>query len=175
MNVTFHTLTALATAAFLSSRDVNPAPRQFTHDRLLIQAVGFATGVLVHGMLDYVPHSYPIQSGLDVVISLTLFAVAVIFAKPRHRALVGACFLGSIFPDLVDLGPAIVNKSLGWSLPVVKIFPWHWPQFSGSVYDGRKAIVLLLCHLVVVGLSVSALYVYRRGLFDLRERVQNSS
>jgi hypothetical protein len=61
-----------------------------------------------------------------------------------------------------------------FALPVVKIFPWHRPQFSGSVYDGRKVFVSLLCHLMVVILSVSALYVYRRELFGFRERSQES-
>lgn len=144
MNVTFHTLTALATAAVLSSRQEAQTSRSSAaRDRLPVLAVGFVAGVIVHGLLDIAPHSYPIRSGADVVLSLSLCAAAIALGKPQHRLLVGACFLGAIFPDLVDLGPAILNKRLGWSVPVVKVFPWHRPQYSGSIYDGSRVYASL--------------------------------
>src|SRR2546426_6179202 len=94
--------------------------------RFLIAAIGFLAGVLEHGIMDYVPHSYPIPSGIDVVVSISLFILAVACTKPQFRILVTACFIGSVFPDLVDLGPPILNRHLGWTLPTVKVFPWHW-------------------------------------------------
>lgn len=136
-------------------------------------AVGFVAGVLLHGLLDFVPHSYPIKSGLDVVFSLILFVAAIAFSKRQHRFLIGACFLGAIFPDLVDLGPAIVNNHLGWSVPVVKIFPWHWRQYSGSIYDRSRGFVSLFWHFLVVGFSVVLLYRYRRTLFQSAEDSEN--
>ena len=170
MNVTFHTLAALGTAAALSSKE------QFSaHGRTSILLAGFGAGVLLHGVADYLPHSYPIAPGLDTVLSLTLFAAAFAFAKRQHRLLIGACFLGALFPDLVDLGPSIINHRLGWSVPAVKIFPWHWRQYSGSIYDGSRLFDSLLLHLVVIGLSVSLLYTYRRELFALAEDHQSSS
>ena len=165
MNVTFHTLAALGTAAVLSSRHAQNVRPPSAHDPLYIQAIGFGTGVVVHGLLDYIPHTYPIKSGLDVVISLVLVAGAILLAHRSHRLLIAVCFLGAIFPDLVDHGPAIISKRLGWPQPTVKIFPWHWPQYSGSIYSHERNAASLLCHFVVVGISLALLWVYGRNLF----------
>jgi hypothetical protein len=64
--------------------------------------IGFVAGVVEHGVMDYIPHSYPIPSGVDVVLSLILLIVAVAQTKPQFRVLVAACFIGSVFPDLAD-------------------------------------------------------------------------
>jgi hypothetical protein len=116
--------------------------------------------------MDYVPHSYPIPSGIDVVVSIVLFVVTVTQAKPQFRVLVTACFMGSIFPDLVDLGPAILNRHLGWSLPTVKIFPWHWPHYSGSLYHGAKRFQSAVSHCIVIGACVIVCWFYRHSLFS---------
>jgi hypothetical protein len=115
--------------------------------------------------MDYVPHSYPIPSAMDVVFSLILFTVAVSLTKPQFRVLVTACFSGSIFPDLVDLAPPILNRHLGWSLPTVRIFPWHWPQYSGSLYHGAKRLQSAVSHSAVIGVCVSVCWFYRHALF----------
>jgi hypothetical protein len=128
--------------------------------------IGFIAGIVEHGVMDYVPHSYPIPSGLDVVISITLFIVAVALTKAEFRILVTACFLGSILPDLVDLGPLILNRHLGWTLPTAKIFPWHWPQYSGSLYHGAKRFQAALSHCAVVAVCISLLWFYRFSLFS---------
>ncbi len=166
MNATFHTLAGLAAAAVLSSRhQVRGSALFVAAADLPLLAVGFILGVLTHGLLDFAPHSYPIKSPADVALSLALFTTAFVFAKRRNWLLLGVCFLGSISPDLVDLGPAQFNKRLGWSLPVVKCFPWHWPQHSGSIYDGSRGLASFFCHLVLVGTSAGFVYVVRRQLF----------
>jgi hypothetical protein len=166
VNVTFHTISAIATAAFLSSTQSRPAPdAKAARPSLLIGLVGFVAGVVEHGVMDYVPHSYSIPSGMDVVFSIILFAVAVALTKPQFRILVTACFIGSIFPDLVDLGPAILNRHLGWSLPTARIFPWHWPQYSGSLYHGAKRLQSALSHSLVIGVCVGVCCFYRHSLF----------
>jgi hypothetical protein len=166
MNVTFHTIIGLATAAVLSSRQKKTdSSRFFASSDIPVLATGFVIGILTHGLLDYLPHAYPIKSAVDVALSLALFSIMLLFVRKRHWLLLGACFVGSLFPDLVDLGPAILNKRLGWSLPVVKIFPWHWRQYSGSIYDGSRRVESLLYHLLVVGTGLGFLYVYRRQLF----------
>lgn len=167
MNVTFHTLSAIATAAVLSAKETDGATAG-AYPRASLLAVGFGTSLLLHGLLDYLPHTYPIPSALDVLLSLGLFLGAIAFAKSQHRVLVSACFLGSLFPDLVDLGPAIVNRRLRWALPVLKIFPWHWRQHSGSVYDGSQGYKSLLLHSAVSGLALILLCVFRRSLFGSR-------
>jgi hypothetical protein len=130
--------------------------------------IGFVAGIVEHGVMDYVPHSYPIPSAVDVVISIALFMVAVAQTKPQFRVLVTACFIGSIFPDLVDLGPRILNHHLGWALPTVSIFPWHWPQYSGSLYDGAMRAQSAVSHGIVIGLCVSLCWFYRHSLFRLK-------
>jgi hypothetical protein len=166
MNVTFHTLAGLATAAVISPRlKADVSPWLFTRQDLPWLSIGFASGVLTHGLLDYAPHAYPIKSAVDVLVSLAVFCVALFLARRRNWLLLGVCFIGCIFPDLIDLGPAIVNKRLGWSLPVVKIFPWHWRDYSGSIYDGSRAVESSLYHLIVAGVCSVLLYAYRRELF----------
>jgi hypothetical protein len=166
VNVTFHTTGALATAAFLSSTQSRPASGgTASRPSLLIAVIGFVAGVVEHGVMDYMPHSYPIPSGMDVVFSIILFTVAVALTKPQFRVLATACFIGSIFPDLVDLGPPILNGHLGWTLPTVRIFPWHWPQYSGSLYHGAKGFQSAVSHCTVVGVCVSLCLLYRHTLF----------
>jgi hypothetical protein len=115
--------------------------------------------------LDWVPHTYPINSVADVVIALALLTAGMVFVQPSHRVLLGACALGSLFPDFVDLAPAIINRRLAWSLPVVKFFPWHWRQYSGSIYDSSRKFESLLSHLLVIISSFALVYFYRRRFF----------
>ena len=167
MNVTFHTTGALATAAFLSSTQVHAVSEDRTVPRcsLLIGVIAVVAGIVEHGIMDYLPHSYPIPSGVDVFVSITLFVVAIGLTRPKFRVLVTACFIGSILPDLVDLGPPILNRHLDWTLPTVRIYPWHWPQYSGSLYHGAKKLQSVVSHSVLIGVCVSLCWFYRHSLF----------
>src|SRR5262249_45273621 len=100
----------------------------------------------------------------------SLFVIVLVFVQKRYRAMAMTCFLGAIFPDLVDLGPAILNKQLGWHLPVLKIFPWHWPQYSGSIYDGSRWLTSLLGHILVTTASLGLLYLWRKNFFGGYQR-----
>lgn len=165
MNVTFHTVAALATAAVLSSRNVAQSPDEsISRSRAAPLGIGFLIGLILHGVFDFYPHAYTFNSGLDILFSLILFFSALALAKRQHMMLIGACFIGAAFPDLVE-GPPVLNKHLGWSVPLVKVFPWHWRQYSGSIYDGSKGFESLLGHVAVVGLAISLLYVYRYEFF----------
>ena len=163
MNVIFHTLASVATAAVLSTQLKEKKPINSTTG-LTILVIGFTAGILLHGLLDWSPHQYPLPSALDVVVSLILFSVVFTLAHQKARWILTVCFLGSVFPDLVDLGPAILNKQMQLNLPVVKIFPWHWKQYSGSVYDGSRYWLSILNHLVVVGISGCLILWYRQSL-----------
>jgi hypothetical protein len=168
VNVTFHTIGAIATAAVLSSR--RSAQCSPIRDRFPLLTIGFVVGILAHGALDHVPHTYPIPSALDVFLGLTLFLAAIATSKQGHRVLLGACFAGSVLPDLIDLGPAIINRRLGLSLPVVKIFPWHWPRYSGSIFDHRWHTSSFFAHCAVLGVSLALMYLYRSSLFVLNQQ-----
>lgn len=166
MNVTFHTLASLATVAVLSRkikpRDAFSLPPL---NEYIFFAAGFAIGILIHGILDYAPHNYLIPSIIDVFLSLFLLALALASVKRYLWLLTLACFTGGIFPDLVDLGTAIINKRLGTNLPVVKIFPWHWSNYSGSIYDGSHHIESAVYHLTVAAVFSAVCYLLRDRWF----------
>jgi hypothetical protein len=165
VNVIFHTLGSLATAAVLNDRI---SQGRFAYSYSRIAGGGFA-GIVLHGVLDYCPHTYPVEPKLDVGLSLLLFTVSLLLVSKRNWLLLGFCFVGALLPDLIDLGPAILNKSTGWSLPVVKVFPWHWPQYSGSIYDHNHNIESLSWHVLM--LCVISIVLYTRGprLLNRRE------
>lgn len=125
--------------------------------------MGFGIALLLHGLLDYAPYSYPIPSALHVPLSLGLWLVATRYAKPQHRILVGICFLGGVFPDLLDLAPPLANRHLGWALPVTEFFPWHWRQYSGSIYDGSHALESVILHSIVIAIALGLLWRFRRS------------
>ena len=160
MNVTFHVLASFATTAALST--INAGTQRA---RFLLLVAGLIAGVILHGILDILPHSYPINSILDVVLALILFAVAWPLVVKAQRLLFLACYLGAILPDLIDLGPAILNKRLGTTFPVIKLFPWHWKMYSGSIYDGSKGFESALSHVVVLGASLLLLFWLHNNIF----------
>ncbi|MEO7509837.1 MAG: hypothetical protein ABIZ95_21500 [Pyrinomonadaceae bacterium] len=164
MNITFHTLAAVSTAVLLSPARKADRPVELTSPSELYRlSAGFALGILLHGVLDFLPHSYPIHSILDVLLGTLLFATVWIVAARSNRPLLTACFVGAIAPDLIDHTTSILNRRLGWSLPVKKIFPWHWPEYSGSIYDGSYATESLVLHLVVTFVSLGLLYFCRQS------------
>jgi hypothetical protein len=172
MNIIFHTLASLSTAAVLGSRwQALNSNRLFMPSDFPFLAGGFITGIFMHGLLDYIPHAYPIKSAVDVTVSLGFFFAMLFFVKRRLWFLLIACFFGGIFPDLVDLGPGIINNFLGWSLPTIKFFPWHWKEYSGSIYDGSRSTESLLYHLIVIGISAGLLYAFRRDLLGVAKNV----
>jgi hypothetical protein len=40
------------------------------------------------------------------------------------------------------------------NLPEVKLFPWHWRQYSGSVYDGSRIAESVAAHLIVSAIAL---------------------
>jgi hypothetical protein len=132
MNVLFHTTTAIGIAVTLI--DANFA--QYQPKKILaLSSAAFIMGVISHGVLDFMPHCYPINSKIDVLLGLVMMIVFTLLAHRKVRLMVGFAFLGSIFPDIIDLLPQILNKYMGFRLPIHdKIFPWHWKQYSGSIF-----------------------------------------
>ena len=163
MNVIFHTIASVATAAVLSSRlEEKPIA---SGSGLAILAVGSGAGILLHGVLDLLPHQYPLPSALDVIASLALFLLTFVLARKNARWILSVCFLGAIFPDLVDLGPAIVNQRMHAHWPVVKIFPWHWKEYSGSIYDRSRAALSIFNQVAVTAISGWLICRFRRSIF----------
>jgi hypothetical protein len=165
MNVIFHALGSFATAAVLC---LKPNEEIWNLPKL---AVGFFAGILIHGILDSLPHQYPLYSKFDVIFALVLLAIMFSLAQKQNRLLILACFGGAIFPDVVDLSAGIANKHLGIAIPQFsfKMFPWHWKEFSGSIYDGSRRVESNIYHIIVL-LTFSVLtFAYRKRLFRFRK------
>ena len=165
MNVTFHALGSFATAAVLSAKLLPCQNCFFLRSDLPFLAIGFSTGVLLHGVLDFAPHSYPFSAAFDIAFCLVFFATFALLVKRRNLILLVACYIGFLFPDLLDLGPAMINKRVNLGLPVFKASPWHWHVYSGSIYDGSRQFESNLWHSLVFSTSVILLVRFRQRFF----------
>lgn len=164
MNVLFHTTTAFGIAVL------------FTHTKSKKPSIAtgifiFMIGILSHGILDTIPHCYPIPSKIDASLGLLMITIVSWRCNKKYRILVLSSFIGCIAPDLIDLSPAIINKQLGWSLPVFdKVFPWHFKQFSGSVYT-HDCTISNINHTILL-LALGTACWYKRSV--MREMFSNS-
>lgn len=151
MNVLFHTSAAIGVVAIVV--ETNKTYSIFSAKSIKLGFISFALGIISHGILDIIPHCYPFNSKADAIASFLIMITSIFLIKKRYRFIVGMAFLGSVFPDVIDLSPQILNKYLGFSLPEIdKIFPWHHHEYSGSIYDGdcNKSIVYQVITVVLV-------------------------
>lgn len=161
MNVLFHTSAAVGIIA-LCAQTIPRKPGR-------VQQAGFSLlclclGIIAHGILDYIPHCYPIPSALDAGLGMIIILLNVLFASGRYRLIIFSAFLGSVLPDLVDLAPQIIRARSGMAIPLhAPIFPWHWKQYSGSIYSGSCG-VSQVNHLTLMACVVLACLVYRKDL-----------
>jgi hypothetical protein len=162
MNVTFHALTALAIGHVAAPPRDLPALLP-----LRLAAPVLLAAVLSHGVLDGLKHSYPIPSTLDVLIAPALLLAWLPWLRPACRPLFVLAFLGAVLPDLIDLGPALAARLLGvpWPHPQPHLFPWHWPEGSGSLYrlSAAERVVSLTNHGLVVAACVGLIATHRQA------------
>lgn len=160
MNVLFHTTTAIGVAVLLTNTSQLEKSNSLTN-RITTAIVAFTVGVISHGALDYIPHCYPVNSKIDVALGLAMIIVVTWLTNKRYQIIIGASFVGCIFPDILDLSPAIFNKQVGFHLPIFpKIFPWHWHTYSGSIYTG-DCNVSTINHLLLI-IVICAICWYRQ-------------
>lgn len=155
MNVLFH-----LTAGFGIALAVCPEAAQ--PKVALIAAAGAFIAFVSHALLDYTPHCYPINSKIDVIGGFILLLALTFFARKEYRLIIFATLSGAVLPDIIDLLPAILNKQLNLELPIyTKVFPWHWKNYSGSIYTNEFHVsninigLLLFSVLLVVLLKKS--------------------
>lgn len=149
MNVLLHTTTAVGIAVLLT--DTKRIEQSPTRGMVVLTGFfAFTVGLISHGVLDYIPHCYPINSKLDALGGLTMILLLTWLTNRKYRLIMILAFLGAIVPDVIDLSPAILNKQLGLDLPSLdKLFPWHWQEYSGSVYNS-DCNVSTLNHLILL-------------------------
>jgi hypothetical protein len=172
MNVTFHALAGLAIAHVAAvaprSSQAGASPRFVRHVLVALAAVAS------HGVLDGLPHTYPVPSPIDVLVAPCLVLAWSRFVEPSFRALFITSLFGAVLPDVIDLGPSIVARLCGIGVPTMPhLFPWHWPAGSGSIYSPTptQAIVSAVNHAIVIALSI-ALIVTHREAFHRRRPMQ---
>ncbi|RAW02300.1 hypothetical protein [Pseudochryseolinea flava] len=154
MNVVFHATAAMGIVVLIT--DTQRLGNKPTLTNVTPTALfAFTIGVVSHGALDFIPHCYPVNSKVDVITGLAMILFSTWIVHSYYRPIVGLTCLGAILPDVVDLGPKIIDKqlNLGLQLPG-NIFPWHWHTYSGSLYNGECAVSSLnhLLLFVTVGM-----------------------
>ncbi|MGB1242831.1 MAG: hypothetical protein ACPG49_09940, partial [Chitinophagales bacterium] len=141
MNVFFHTTTAIGIAIALTDTQ-RLCPHTPIKNTLPTTFFAFVVGIIGHGTLDYIPHCYPIPSKVDVILGLFIIVTCIWRSQHTYRLILFASFVGSIFPDLIDLSPAILHKYIGTPIPTsTKLFPWHWHEYSGSIYTQNCGVL----------------------------------
>jgi len=154
LNVLFHIAAGLSTAVLIS--DTSQLTKDAEYQQIVPVALsGFVIGVISHGALDYIPHCYPINSKLDISLGLLSILVLLWLSKGRYKWIFLGSLLGCIFPDLVDLAPAMLDQAFNLGLPEFKkLFPWHWKQYSGSIYSGECEVSFINHCLVLLTSSI---------------------
>ena len=153
MNVLFHTTAAIGIAA--SIIDTRKAGADSVRNRTIRGSLAFLLGIMAHGALDYIPHCYPINSKVDVIIGLLIILASTLLAGKSYKLIVAMALTGSIFPDIIDLSPAIANKYMGLNLPVYKnFFPWHWKEYSGSIYNANCSVSAINHFMVLISTAI---------------------
>jgi hypothetical protein len=174
MNVTFHALAAAGIAHIAATRLEASRDGWFCRSDGWVLGSAFCLGVLSHGVLDGLKHGYPLRAAPDVLLA-GLLAIGWCLCVRRRFFLLFACtFLASFAPDIVDLGPKILRSAAGISTPMAgadAVFPWHWPDGSGSMYltsskapdrtrildTGQNSVISWTNHLIIVVFAVAGI------------------
>ncbi|HVU50602.1 MAG TPA: hypothetical protein VHL80_07930 [Polyangia bacterium] len=178
MNTAFHALAGLAIGQTAAARLVAAeheerppgAPDDGRARYARVTAYTFLLCVMSHGVLDGLPHEYPLRALGDTLWTTGLVAAWMLFIRPRYRLLLAIAFLGAELPDLIDHVPRDLDRHLGLHLPVLpKLFPWHHREGSGSLSGDvppMARVASLVNHVIVVTFSATLMWISRRALRD---------
>jgi hypothetical protein len=153
MNVLFHTVISIGISAAIINPKTIKEGNNFTKVKFII--ILFCLGIFSHGVLDIIPHCYPINSKIDFLLSsFLIFAITFLTIK-NYRILLAFSFLGALFPDIVDLLVPILNKYVNLNLHVHEnYFPWHWKIYSGSIYISDCTYSTIYQAILVLGVTL---------------------
>ncbi|HEV8266570.1 MAG TPA: hypothetical protein VGQ06_16615 [Gemmatimonadales bacterium] len=135
MGVVFHVIAGAGVAHAAATKHGLARPRV----GLLI--LGCIAGLLTHGVLDGLKHGYPMPATIDIVAGAALATAWCIAVRPPVRLLFGVVIAGALLPDVVDHTPAMLRWKAGVRVPLNPLgpmFPWHWPEGSGSMTSGAR-------------------------------------
>lgn len=125
MNITYHTMVAIASALVIAKI----IPEKEKVKIYKVGTIGLAVNILLHGILDIVPHNYPLTMIKDGFIALFLIALSIFFMKSKYRLLTLWCIGGALLPDVID-------KILIRNISIIKsyVFPWHNAEIINRFY-----------------------------------------
>lgn len=98
LNLVFHTAFSISTSSVLSKNI------EQKHSTIKYLVMGFIGNILVHGVMDLIPHNYPIQTKFDILFSVAMFLLTIIIVNKKFVPMGFCCFLGGALPDIIDKG-----------------------------------------------------------------------
>jgi hypothetical protein len=179
MNVTLHALAAAGIAHVAATR-LESRDGWFSVSDGWVLGPAVLLGVLSHGVLDGLKHGYPLRAAPDVLLAGLLAIGWCLCVRRRFFLLFVAVFVASFAPDIVDLGPKLLRSAAGISTPMVNaapLFPWHWPDGSGSMYPtlsktpertrildtGQNGVVSWTNHFIVIAFAAAGIFANPRA------------
>lgn len=154
MNELFHVISSIGITAGLTDTEQRDDNGTLQNILPVIVSV-FSIGIILHGLLDYLPHTYPVKPKVDVIVSIILAFIIILLSKRPYRSIVISSLSGCILPDIIDLGPKMVNAYFGLGLPIYdQLFPWHWKSYSGSLYNEGYAVSAINHTLIFLALLI---------------------
>src|SRR6266576_4713511 len=138
MIVVLHVVAGAAVAHVASTRLRDDSHGGFRRPALGLFACACFAGLLSHGVLDGLKHGYPISAVTDIIMGAVLVVVWCFAVRRPLRLLFAAVIAAALLPDVIDHGTAMLRWKAGWDVAVNArhIFPWHWPEGSGSLHAG---------------------------------------
>ena len=163
MIVVFHVVVGAGIAHVASTRLRDQSQAGFTRPGLVLLGLAGAVGLVSHGMLDGLKHGYPLPAVIDIGAAAALAATWCLAVRGPLRLLFACVIAAALLPDVLDHGMAMLRWKAGFDVPVNSghIFPWHWPEGSGSLHPGgndparsldfgRNRAVSITNHLIVL-------------------------
>ena len=157
MNLVFHTLFSISTSSMCAKK------AEEDNKSLQYIVIGFTGNIIGHGIMDLIPHNYPLTTITDVVISFIIFLISIAFIKKKCLSAVSLCFLGGILPDLIDKGLLSIIGANN-----LKVFPWHWYNVINFFYKWYFDYIeyFYAFNIIVISLSVLILIFNRKFIFN---------
>lgn len=156
MNITYHTMLGVASSAVL----VKTIPNLENSKIYKIAPIAIAVNIILHGVLDLLPHSYSLMMIKDGLISLFLIGLSIIFIKRKYKLLTLTCIFGAILPDVID-------KIIIRTNPIINsyIFPWHNSGIINKFYSVYLEIIPVqhfqYMDIIIILISVIILIKYK--------------
>jgi len=157
MMLTVHALGGTASACVLNQHIKEPYHQIKDHIkhnyRLFFCAFGI--NILLHGVMDSMPHSHTIGSLLDAVTSMLILLVLLPLWPKKGRIMLLVCFLGALFPDVFDFVFMLIAVGRG-----IRLFPWHWESIGRELDKACKnnvlnnwydALAIGICVMIIIG------------------------